>query len=1109
MALEFRVLGPLEVRRDAAPLPLGGTRVRALLAALLVDVGRAVSADALIDALWPEQTPRDARHALEMTVSRLRGVLGSAGPVLNRPPGYVLDVDPRTVDAVRFRQLLGEAADLGDVDPRRAILRIEEALALWRGTPYVDVTSGDFAREEIRELHELRLLAEEQRVDAALAEGRTGDIAGEIAALVAAEPARERRREQLMLGLYRAGRQADALEAFREARAYLRDELGLEPGERLRELQRAVLHQDESLTGRAAVARERPRARRPATAVVVAPSIRLDLDPEEHERLSARAAAVVERVADHYGALTADRFALVFVDEEHEATGAAAAAELAEAVPAQIGIATGDVLLGGNDVGGPLLDIARANVSFTAPTAAPGIRRADGPFVGRTEELAALRAERAAVVVGPPGIGKSRLLRELARETRVVVGRCSMYAQEAFAPIREIAAALGDADAVEASAASDIPLVVRRLCEASAPLTVCFDDVQWAYPLVIETIEHLVEHGGEQIRIVCAGRDELTDDRPSFAPRAQRIALRPLPDRDAAALARALGAEDDAIVARAEGNPLFIEQLLAHRRDARKLPPTLHSLLASRLDALPPTERAAIACAAVAGREFDAAVVAELLEQPTARAALASLVTRDLLEAAPSPEPFDERYRFRHALLHEAAYASVSTPDLARLHETVADLYAARGAADEVVGFHLERAAEQRPTRDRTARKLAEDAGERLGAAGVEAWRRGDAGTTVRLLERAVALLPPEHVLRGELLCELGTALNTIGDKADADVALAAAETAPDARISARARLERAAITAVAGATTPDELLETAAAAIRVAEAVDDPRSLGRALMLAGWARGGGLAQHADWQQLAERALLEYRRAGWRASTCIGHVAAALYLGPAPASAAADRCRRLLEDSVDDVAAEAGVTAHLAGLTAMLGDFDRAAEQLERSRSLYVELGRGPAIRRTCDPIEAAVARLEGDVERATGLLERSCAELLAAGDTFHVATQGAELADVLLDLGRPDDAEAWCVVAEKNRRPRDLDGGIRVAFVRARLTSDADAAHGAVQLADETDALNLRAKARVALADVLSRLGRVPEAADALAGARDLYARKENTAAVARLDSRSSAAAS
>ena len=1107
--MEFRVLGPLEVRRDAVPIPLGGTRVRALLAALLIDVGTVVSADALIGALWPEQPPRDARHALEMTVSRLRSVLGGDGPVRNRPPGYVLDVDPRTVDAVRFRRLLGEGSDLVGADAGRAFARIEEALALWRGTPYADVAFDDFAQEEIAGLHELRLRAEEQRIDVALASGRTDDLAGEIAALVAAEPARERRREQQMLALYRAGRQAEALEAFRAARLHLREELGLDPGDRLRELQRAILRQDASLAAGAPAVQGRPRARRPATAVVVAPAIALELDTEEHERLSARAAEVVGAVARHYRALAADRFTLVFVDEEHEATAAAAAAELAEAVPAAIGIATGEILVAGDDVAGPLLEIARANVSAPEPAIVPSARRTDGPFVGRTDELAALRSARAAVVVGPPGIGKSRLLGELAREMRVVVGRCSMYAQEALAPLREIAAALGEADAVEASAASDVPLVIRRLCDAAAPVTVAFDDVQWAYPIVIETIDHLLARSSEQVRVVCLAREELTDGRPAFAPHAQHIVLRPLADADAAALAHSLGAAETSVVTRAEGNPLFIEQLVAHGRDACKLPATLHALLASRLDALPPTEGAAIACAAVAGREFDAAVVAELLEQPTARAALASLVTRELLEPVASPTPFDQRYRFRHGLVHEAAYASVPTLELARLHEAVGDLHAARGAGNEVVGFHLEQAAEHRPARDRGARKLAEDAGERLGAAGVEAWRRGDAGTAVRLLERGVALLPTSHSLRGELLCELGTALNTIGDTADADAALAAAESVGDARIARRARLERAAITAIAGTTTADELLEAAADAIRVAEALDDPRSLGRAFMLAGWARGGALAQHAEWQELAERALSEYGRAGWRASTCIGHIAAALYLGPAPAATAVDRCRRLLEDSVDDVAAEAAVTAHLGGLTAMLGDFGGAVEQLERSRSLYAELGRAPAIRRTCDPIEAAVARLDGDLERAASLLERSCSELLAAGEAFHVVSQSAELADVLLDLGRTDDAESWCGIAERHRRLRDLDGSVRVVCVRARLTTDADEAHAAVALADGSDGLNLRAKARLALADVLSRLDRAPEAAEALAAARDLYARKENTAAVDSLEGRSAAAAS
>jgi len=1107
MPLEFRVLGPLEVRRDGAALALGGTRVRSLLAALLIDAGSVVSADALTEALWPEHPPRDARHALEMTISRLRSVLGADAPVRNQPPGYVLDIDPRAVDAVRFRRLIAEAADFASTEPPRAAMRIDEALGLWRGAPYADVAFDDFARREIAELEELRLLAEEQRVDAALAAGRTEDLVSEIAALVAAEPTRERRREQLMLALYRAGRQADALDAFREARTYLHNELGLEPGERLRELQRAVLHQDESLRGGAGRPPPRPRSRRPATALVVAPSIPLDLDAEEHERVTAHAAQVVGRVAEHYNALVADRFALVFVDEEHEATAAAAAAELAEALRAQTGLATGDVLVGDDGIGGPLVDLARENLASTPQPASELPRRTEGPFVGRTDELNTLRAARAAVVVGQPGIGKSRLLRELARETNVVVGRCSLYAPEALAPLRSILEGLGHPDVLDATAASDIPLTVRRICESAAPVTVAFDDVQWAYPIVFETIDRLVEHASDDVRVVCIAREELTGDEPAFAPAAPRIRLRPLKHEEALALARALGAGDDAVVVRAEGNPLFIEQLLAHTRSADELPQTLHSLLASRLDALPPTERSTIACAAVAGREFEATLVAELLEQPAARGALASLVTRELLEPTPSTSPFDERYRFRHALVHDAAYASVARADLTRLHESAADLCAARGASDEIVGFHLERAAALRPANDRAGRRLAEEAGERLGAAGLDAWRRGDAGTAARLLERAAALLPERSPLRAELLCEVGTALNTMGRRAEAEAALATAEDVADARVRPRARLERTALEAVAGTATPDELIAVAAEAIRVAEALDDRRSLGRAYMLAGWARGGALAQHAEWLELAERALAEYERAGWRASTCIGHVAAALYLGPAPAGPAAERCRRLLEERVDDVPAEAAVTAHLGGLTAMLGDLAGAAQHLARSRALYTELGWAPAIRRTCDPIEAAIVRLSGDLERAASLLEQSCSGSLAAGDVFHVVTQAAELADVLVDLGRTSDAEAWFDVAQRHHRPGDRDGGVCIARARARLQLDAECGHDAVVLADETDALNLRAATRVALADVLTRLGRSAEAADTLDAARELYSRKGNAAAVGRLEGRPPAA--
>jgi DNA-binding SARP family transcriptional activator len=1110
MPLEFRVLGPLEVRRDGVALPRGGPRVRALLAVLLIDVGRVVSTDVLIDALWPSTAPSDATHALEATASRLRGVLGDQALVRNQAPGYVLDVDPPAVDAVRFRRLLAEAADRAEVDPRRAAARADEALALWRGEPYAERAFESFARAEVADLVELRLQAEELRVEAALAEGRAVEIVGELSMLVAAEPTRERRREQLMLALYASGRQADALAAYRDARAFLMEELGLEPGERLRELERRILVQDPALATPSKPSVGRARTRRPASAVVVEPAIPLDLDPEEHERRTARVTSIVARIADHYGARLAEPFAVVFLDENHGATAAAAARQLAQAVSGQIGVASGEVLVGDEGVGGPLLDVARRNVGAPAPSAPALERREAGPFVGRAEELECLRSERATIVVGPPGIGKSRLLREVARDARVVVGRCSPYGQEALGPLREIARELGADETLASAPAPDVPIVFRRLCAAAAPVTIAVDDLHWAYPIVVDTVEHLVAHPEAGVTIICLARGDLLEEKPAIAPGAQRLLLEPLPPDDAVALARALGAEDASVVERAEGNPLFIEQLLAHAGDGSEgLPSTLHALLASRLDRLPPTERATIDCAAVAGREFDAELVATLLDVGSARSALDSLVHRELLEPARPTTAFEERYRFRHWLIHDTAYASVPKAELAQMHEAVADTLGERGAADEVVGFHLERAAVARPESDRHGRRLAEEAGTKLGTAGIDACKRGDAGTAAALLERATALLSTENMRRAELLCELGVALDALGRSSDADDALAAAEGSPERRIRLRARLERATRAALGGGGAPDDVLAIAAEAIPIFEALEDERAIGRSWMLSGWVWGGALMQHAEWQEAAERALAHYRRAGWLASTCIGHVAAALYHGPAAAPEAIARCSTLLDDAGEDIAAEAAVATHLGGLYAMTGDFDAAHAFLERGRSRYVELGRKPALRRTCNFIEAAAGRLRGELESVAQLLERSCDELLTSGDTFHLATQAAELADVLLELERIDAAELWLRRADEHRHPRDIEGSILVLRTRARLAGDPDIAREAAELAAGTDALNLAASVQLALAGLLEQAGSRDDAATALDEARELYRRKGNAAAEARLARRSSAAAS
>src|SRR3954454_6722643 len=287
MGVEFRVLGPLEIRRDGAPVPLRAPAQRTFLAALLIRHGRVVSVDSLAEALWPGEQPRSPRHALEMNASRVRRLLGDDAAVVARPPGYELQVDPQAIDSVRFERLLAEARE---VDPARAAARAADALALWRGPAFADFTFAGFAHEEIVRLDELRQEAEEERMAAQLAAGRGAELIGELEALVAAEPLREQRWGQLMLALYRAGRQADALAAYNDARKRLDDEVGLEPRPELRELQRAILCQDPALdvavAGRAVGTAEL----RPASVVAVEPGISLELDPEEHERQKREAA---------------------------------------------------------------------------------------------------------------------------------------------------------------------------------------------------------------------------------------------------------------------------------------------------------------------------------------------------------------------------------------------------------------------------------------------------------------------------------------------------------------------------------------------------------------------------------------------------------------------------------------------------------------------------------------------------------------------------------------------------------------------------------------------------------------------------------------------------
>jgi DNA-binding SARP family transcriptional activator len=245
--MEFRILGPLEVWNEGVEVSLGGPKPRALLAALLLHPNEVVSADRLIDELWGEDSPERAAAALRVNVSRVRKVL-PPDVLATKPPGYVLRLEPDSLDLHRFERLVDEGRSLlgrGQADD--AAERLGEALSLWRGPPLADFTYESFSQTAIARLEEIRLAALEVRIEADLLRGRHDELVAELEALVAEHPLRERLRNYLMTALYRSGRQADALTAYQDARRTLVNEVGIEPSTALQELERAILQQDPSL----------------------------------------------------------------------------------------------------------------------------------------------------------------------------------------------------------------------------------------------------------------------------------------------------------------------------------------------------------------------------------------------------------------------------------------------------------------------------------------------------------------------------------------------------------------------------------------------------------------------------------------------------------------------------------------------------------------------------------------------------------------------------------------------------------------------------------------------------------------------------------------------
>jgi DNA-binding SARP family transcriptional activator/tetratricopeptide (TPR) repeat protein len=377
--MDFRLLGPLEVFENGRVLDLGGAKQRALLAVLLLHANRVVSSDQLLEALWGERPPDTAQKALQVYVSKLRKALGR-DRILTKTRGYQAHVEEGELDLDRFQGLASEG-------------RREEALSLFRGRPLADFAYEPFAQAEIARLDELRFACLEERIEDDLARGRHGALVGELEALVREHPLRERLRGQLMLALYRSGRQAEALEAYQAGRRHLSEELGLEPGERLKELQRAILSHDPSLD----VAAQPPSAEKSALPLETPPRLATtatrevrksvtvlfgdvtpsggELDPESLRRMTTRGFDVLLPVLERHGA-TVERslggavtaiFGIPAVHEDDALRGVRAAVEMRERLDGlndelqrqwggrlvlRVGISTGEVVAGG-DAGQP------------------------------------------------------------------------------------------------------------------------------------------------------------------------------------------------------------------------------------------------------------------------------------------------------------------------------------------------------------------------------------------------------------------------------------------------------------------------------------------------------------------------------------------------------------------------------------------------------------------------------------------------------------------------------------------------------------------------------------------------------------------------------------
>ena len=803
-------------------------------------------------------------------------------------------------------------------------------------------------------------------------------------------------------------------------------------------------------------------------------------------------------------------------------------------------------------------------------------RELHAPFVGRERELAELEAAfegvaqerscRLITVLGPPGIGKSRLARELVsavgEQARVVIGRCVAYGDGiTYWPLTEIvqqvagrdlaaiaklvaedesgelvaeriAGAVGLAEAGGRS--EEIAWAVRRLFEALArerPLLVVLDDIHWAEPTFLDLIEYLAGFTSGPVLLLALARPDLLDERASWAmPRANAstILLEPLSKTQTESLIEKVGSDlpESAlgwIADASEGNPLFVEQMLAFQAEdggsdeEPVVPPTIQALLAARIDRLGPGERAVIERAAVEGRSFHRSAVSELLPED-ARGSLGgdlmSLVRKELIRPDRAEFAGDDGFRFVHVLVQDAAYAAMAKELRAELHKRFAtwlEQAASERLAEyeEILGYHLEQAyrhrAELGPV-DEQGRALGRQAAQRLARGAERAEARGDLAARVNLLSRSLELLPAESPRRLELVVDLGTTLGWIGDFASAQVVLGEAIDGPDARVAARARIARADLRwSTAAASDADDLRHEADQAIRVLQDSGDDLGLARARAFLGTLLGGQ-GQVAAAQKEWERSVQHARRAGSRQDEIDGlmHLAGLAVWGPAPRVEALRRCDRVLEEISGQRDFEAHALGALSCVRALEGLFDDARALNARRTEILNELGLVLEEARGSYAV-GWVEMLAGDAATAERLLRAASERLAEFGGAGYLQVTGCYLAQAVCMQGRFEEAERLALSVEQLDATSIAEvANARWARARAvaglgRTEEGERLAREAVALIDRTEYLVDRAEARMGLAEVLRLADRPDEAAEVLEEALQLHEQKGNIVSAGR----------